>query len=201
MKKLIKPVLAAAIVLLASILLASLWASRQIDKAAGAPISADRQATRERGTGKPVFEFRGLRIGTSLKVAQANGLVEECDKVTDYVDCRLAKREIGEVAIWQSYVDFADGGLDSLMIDVNSDWFDQLVDNLRTAYGEPCGSDTKKLQNAFGATFDGDSVWWCFSNGNLVLRRHNSDDFRKSGLVFEKFDAPKTPATFTSDTL
>jgi hypothetical protein len=201
MTRLIKTIVALAIVLFAGILILSLWASGQIDKASRTPAPVAAQPMTGGATDKPVFEFRGLRIGTPLKEAQAKGIVEECDKITDYVGCRLAKREIGEVAIWQSYVDFTDGTLDELMIDVNSDWFDQLVGNLRTAYGEPCGSDTKKLQNTMGATFDGDEVWWCFSNGNLMLRRHNSDDFRKSGFVFEKFEAPKPPAKFNPDSL
>lgn len=201
MKRSIKLIFAALIIPLAAILVFSVWASSKIGTAEPARASVAAEPTKAKTAGYPVFEFRGLRMGTPLAEAQAKGIVRGCDKITDYVGCHFTKDEIGEVAIWESYIDFTDGKLDTLMIDINSDWFDQLVSNLRSAYGEPCGSDTKKLQNAYGAIFDGDELWWCFSDGNLVLRRHNKEDFRKAGLVFEKFEAPKAPATFTSNTL
>jgi hypothetical protein len=197
MKRLMKLTFGVLIVLLTGVLALTLWASTKV----GTTAAVAAEQAKAKAASYPLFEFRGLRMGTPLEEAKAKGVVADCAKITDYVACRLTKDAIGEVAIWQSYVDFSEGKLDTFMIDINSDWFDQLVTNLRSAYGEPCGSDTKKLQNAYGATFDGDELWWCFSDGNMVLRRHNKEDFRKAGLVFERFEAPKRPATFTSDTL
>ena len=201
MNRFLKLFFAVLIIPLAGLLVVTLWASSKVGTAASVSTSAASKPTAVKPASYPLFEFRGLRMGTPLGEAKAKGIVKDCDKITDYIGCSLRKNEIGEIAIWQSYVDFTDGKLDTLMIDVNSDWFDQLASNLRSAYGEPCGSDTKKLQNAYGATFEGDELWWCFSDGNFRLRRHNKEDFRKAGLVFERFEAPKPPATFTSDTL
>ena len=201
MNRLIKLFLGVSIVLLTGVLVLTLWASSKVATASAVLSSAAAEGLSPRAASYPLFEFRGLRVGTPLEEAKAKGIVDECDQITDYVGCSLKKNEIGEVSIWQSYIDFTDGRLDTFMIDVGSDWFDQLASNLRSAYGEPCGSASKKLENAYGATFGGDELSWCFSDGNLVLRRHNKEDFRKAGLVFERFEAPKPPAKFTSETL
>jgi len=147
------------------------------------------------------FEFRGLSLGSGLDQAKTAKVIEDCLDGGDYLFCRLTKREIGEVPIWQSYVDFKNDKFDGIMVDVNSDWYDRLVVNLQSAYGKPCRTDSRELQNAFGATFSGDEVTWCFKDGEMIVRRHNKDDARKSGLVFSKFEAAAPTKTFSTNSI
>lgn len=203
MQRVLKIIIGVLIIGFALTLLKTLWGLESLDDYQDANSSQSRVTTAEPVLTNPTrsFEFRGLNLGSGLDHAKAAKIIEDCLDGGGYLFCRLTKREIGEVPIWQSYVDFKNDKFDGIMVDVNSDWYDRLIVNLRSAYGEPCRTDSRELQNAFGATFSGDEVTWCFRDGEMVVRRHNKDDVRKSGLVFSKLEAVTPKKTFSTNSI
>lgn len=168
--------------------------------ACGAPAPTD-NATAEEPT--PPFTFKKLHVGTPLIEAKAQNIVKDCKKELDGMVCDFADERIGEMVIYdfQHNVYFDEKGFDWFYLQVHHSKFDQVASDLTSAYGEPCKADGVKLQNAFGATFDSDTVSWCFKEGELTIERRTKEDVRMMDLTFYRFRPSEPPKQYSPDTL
>jgi hypothetical protein len=161
------------------------------------------QTEQSRVAAEPAFGFKNLKAGLPLADAEQMKIVESCTEPLSEksLTCQLVDRSLGDVPIIQSYVIFEKGKFDTMFADVHASWFDTTVQSLTSAYGEPCRLDSKQLQNAYGATFSGDELVWCFKDGELTFRRHSESDVRRSMLAFTVFKPAQPVKQFTPDTL
>lgn len=135
------------------------------------------------------FEFRGLVPDlTTMAEAIETGTVRDC---SDDGSCDFAKHSVGDVGTGRSMVIFTNGKFDWFSVKMSPRAFEDMARTLNDAYGEPCRVGHKTLQNAFGATFSGDEVEWCFKEGRLTLRRHSENDVTEGELDF--FTAREQP--------
>jgi len=145
----------------------------------------------------PHFEFRKLQPAkTTLRDAEASGLVTDC-LTSDLAGvkstgCSFGTYQVGDVPTGRSSVDFENGLFDWFSVQFSTDYFENMVEQARQVYGDPCATDSKTLQNAYGAQFSGDEVRWCFVEGQLVVRRHSKDNFRLGEFEFFT-DKPEQP--------
>jgi hypothetical protein len=154
----------------------------------------------------PHFEFRGLQAArTTLDQAQEREIVEDC--LTSELDgqkstgCSFKGYQVGDVPTGRARVDFENGIFDWFSIEFSTDYFQNMVEQTRQVYGEPCETSSQELENAYGAQFSGDEVRWCFIEGQLVVRRHSRDNFRLGEFEFftEKPERPRK--TYDANTL
>lgn len=96
---------------------------------------------------------------------------------------------------------FTDGKFDWFSVKISPRAFDEMAQALIGVYGEPCRRDSKQLQNAFGATFAGDEVEWCFAEGHMTLRRHSQSDVTEGELDFFTYREPPPAQTFDTGNL
>ncbi len=168
--------------------------------ACGAPATTD-NTTAEKPASP--FTFKTLKVGMPLAEAKASGLVKGCEKHSEDTICHLTDERIGDLVIYdfQNSVYFTDKGFDWFYVRVHHSKFDQIAGDLASAFGEPCKANGVKLQNAFGATFDSDTVSWCFKEGDLTIERRAEDDINMMDLTFYRDRPSKPPKQYSPDTL
>lgn len=164
--------------------------------------TSDRSQT---STAPVEFSFRDLVPGkTTYKEALKQKTVDACSEGIDGgQSCMFSKNEVGGITARGSDVIFRkDGKLDWFSIKIDPSDYDAILAVIRPIYGEPCLEDHKTLQNAFGATFAGDEMRWCFVQGNLSFRRHSKENATRGEFeFFVRDDSPPTPVPTTASDL
>ncbi|TAN59227.1 MAG: hypothetical protein EPN26_00280 [Rhodospirillales bacterium] len=74
--------------------------------------------------------------------------------------------DVGGVPVSIMY-DFSDGRLTSIFVSVHRNFYGKFRTVVMNTYGKPTIHRTQSYQNGFGATFNGVSDAWMFSNGIL----------------------------------
>ncbi|MFN3930861.1 MAG: hypothetical protein ACK4JY_03845 [Brevundimonas sp.] len=147
----------------------------------------------------PSFDFRGLKPDTTTMAdAVAAETVTRC---SDSGSCEFTKYGIGDVGTGRSMVIFKDGKFDWFSVKMSPRSFEAVGRTLSSVYGAPCREDSRQLQNAFGATFSGDEVEWCFAEGHLILRRHSENDVTEGELDFFTYREPAPAKDYNSGNL
>jgi hypothetical protein len=154
----------------------------------------------------PHFEFRHLQPAkTTIRQAEEQGIISDCltGELNDQksTGCSLKGYQVGDVPTGRSSVDFENGIFDWFSIEFSTDYFENMVQQARQVYGEPCEKSTEKLQNAYGAEFSGDELRWCFIEGHLVVRRHSRDNFRLGEFEFFTQKPEQPRKTYDANTL
>ncbi|WP_156800005.1 hypothetical protein [Novosphingobium sp. HR1a] len=169
-----------------------------------APSNVDSPST-DKTDAPQEFSFRDLVPGkTSYNQALEIKAVYACsDGIDGGHSCMFAKNEVAGITARGSDVIFRkDGKLDWFSIKIDPSDYDEILRVIRPIYGDPCLEEHKTLQNAFGATFAGDEMRWCFSQGNLSFRRHAKDNATRGEFeFFVRDDSPPSPVPTTASEL
>lgn len=147
----------------------------------------------------PAFEFRGLKPDVTTMAAALEA--ETVARCSESGSCEFAKYGVGDVGTSRSIVLFKAGKFDWFSIKMSPRSFEEMGRTLIGVYGEPCRTDSQQLQNAYGATFSGDEVEWCFAEGLLTLRRHSQNDVTEGELDFFTYREPEPAKAYTSGNL
>lgn len=143
------------------------------------------------------FQFRDLTIGASLE--SAKGSVARCHSFGDSdTVCDLKDNVVAGWPTLGTWASFHEKRLKWLSAEWPTMRYDAVLAAFTQAYGEPCRTDHKVLQNGFGATFSGDEATWCFKEGVLNLQRYGSNN--NTEVIFEGYK--NEPAkTYSKETL
>ena len=144
----------------------------------------------------PIFTFRHMTSGvTKLDEAKSRDLVRNCKSDTDIqeniVFCDLKGEEypdmpsMANIGLPDTFISFREGVFHGMIFEFASRDFEKMDLALRQAYGEPCRTDSKVLQNGFGAQFSGDALTWCFAGGELTASRHMESNLGNGELGYQ----------------
>ncbi|MBH0113206.1 hypothetical protein I5E68_09635 [Novosphingobium sp. YJ-S2-02] len=155
------------------------------------------------------FRFRELVPGeTSVQAALKAGTVRDCvaTPAEAQTRCAFAESRVGNVPAGYGRVIFKENRFDWFNLRPGASEFEALRSVLGEAYGKPCSTRSRALQNSYGAQFAGDEVSWCFKEGRLTLRRHaaGDDGARRGDLEFFRTGDNLTTAStesLSADTL
>lgn len=117
----------------------------------------------------PEFEFREHRAGSQYNMS-AKGL-QGCDRTVDGVICSRQSQIAGTWAVLQFQL--ASNRLANLTVTGNRTSITTVIPSLKAKYGEPCASETRKVQNRLGAEFSSLHLKWCFKSGSLTFNERS----------------------------
>lgn len=146
------------------------------------------------GAAKEPLAFKNYILGTTTleRVKQMNpGIAcRKGDGVACDDDCYSTSETIGGATCRWIHFFFYDGKLESIMMIIAHDKFDEVVSVLKQQYGSPSKGKAVVLQDPTGVTLHGKQLTWRLANGEIrVIEYANRAD--ESAINYATYKSSK----------
>lgn len=139
---------------------------------------------------RPVFELRGIRPGSTIE--QAGKTVTQCTSPSEFRVCWFADEMVAGMILRRGSLEFGPKGFQATHLYWAPDYYELVLGNLRSAYGEPCRIDSAPARDALNTEVVSEAVVWCFATGEAKLMQYDHS-YSESSFVYVDTNAVPEP--------